>query len=97
MREGFGPLLSFDVKGGADAALRVVNALRVIRHGASLGGVESLASLAAHTSHKMIGPEGRKRAGIPEGLVRVSAGIETVDDLWADLEQALAKAAVVGA
>jgi len=94
MREGFGPLLGFDVRGGADAALRVVNALRVIRHGASLGGVESLASLAAHTSHKMIGPEGRKRAGIPEGLVRVSAGIEAVDDLWADLEQALAKAAV---
>jgi len=94
MHEGFGPLLGFDVRGGADAALRVVNALRVIRHGASLGGVESLASLAAHTSHKMIGPEGRKRAGIPEGLVRVSAGIEAVDDLWADLEQALAKAAV---
>lgn len=97
MMEGFGPLLGFDVKGGADAALRVVNALGVIRHGASLGGVESLASLAAHTSHKMIGAEGRSRAGIPEGLVRVSAGIETVDDLWADLQQALAKAAVVRA
>jgi cystathionine beta-lyase/cystathionine gamma-synthase len=94
MHEGFGPLLGFDVRGGADAALRVVNALRVIRHGASLGGVESLASLAAHTSHQMLGVEGRKRAGIPEGLVRISAGIESVDDLWADLEQALAKAAV---
>jgi cystathionine beta-lyase/cystathionine gamma-synthase len=90
MKLGFGPLLGFEVKGGAEAALQVVNALRVIRHGASLGGVESLASLAAFTSHKMIGPEGRKRAGIPEGLVRVSAGVESVDDLWADLEQALA-------
>ena len=97
MKEGFGPLLGFEVRGGADAALRVVNALRVIRHGASLGGVESLASLAAHTSHKVIGPEGRKRAGIPEGLVRLSAGIESVDDLWADLEQALARAVAVGA
>ena len=97
MQEGFGPLLGFEVKGGADAALRLVNALGVIRHGASLGGVESLASLAAHTSHKMIGPEGRKRAGIPEGLVRVSAGIESVQDLWADLQQALAQAAVVRA
>ena len=94
MREGFGPLLSFEVRGGADAAMRVVNALGVIRHGASLGGVESLASLPAHTSHKMIGAEGRKRAGIPEGLVRLSAGIEGVDDLWADLDQALAKASV---
>ena len=45
----------------------------------------------------MIGPEGRKRAGIPEGLVRVSAGIENVDDLWTDLQQALTRAAVVGA
>ena len=97
MHEGFGPLLGFEVKGGADAALRLVNALGVIRHGASLGGVESLASLAAHTSHRMIGPEGRKRAGIPEGLVRVSAGIESVNDLWADLQQALARAAVVRA
>ena len=94
MKEGFGPLLGFEVRGGADAALRVVNALEVIRHGASLGGVESLASLAAHTSHKMLGVEGRKRAGIPEGLVRVSAGVEGVDDLWADLQQAIAKAAV---
>ncbi len=97
MKEGFGPLLGFEVKGGADAALRVVNSLGVIRHGASLGGVESLASLAAFTSHKMIGPEGRSRAGIPEGLVRVSAGIESIDDLWADLAQALGKAAVVRA
>ena len=92
MREGFGPLLGFEVVGGAEAALRVVEALRVIRHGASLGGVESLANLAAFTSHKMIGPEGRARAGIPEGLVRLSAGIESLEDLWADLEQGLAKA-----
>jgi cystathionine beta-lyase/cystathionine gamma-synthase len=92
MREGFGPLLSFEVRGGAEAALRVVEALRVIRHGASLGGVESLANLAAFTSHKMIGPEGRRRAGIPEGLVRLSAGVEGIEDLWADLEQALSRA-----
>lgn len=97
MSNGFGPLLGFDVRGGAEAALRVVNHLRVIRHGASLGGVESLASLAAYTSHIMLGPEGRARAGIPEGLVRVSAGVEAVDDLWADLEQALVHAAVVRA
>lgn len=93
MRNGFGPLLGFEVRGGADAALQVVNHLGVIRHAASLGGVESLASLAAWTSHKVLGPEGRRRAGIPEGLVRVSAGIENVEDLWADLEQALAKVA----
>jgi len=97
MREGFGPLLSFEVRGGADAALHTVNALRVVHHGASLGGIVSLASLPSHTSHVNLGPEGRRRAGIPEGLVRLSTGIETVDDLWADLEQALARAATVGA
>jgi cystathionine beta-lyase/cystathionine gamma-synthase len=97
MTNGFGPLLSIDVPGGAEAALRVVNHLRVIKQGASLGGVESLSSLAAYTSHQVLGPEGRARAGIPEGLLRISAGIENVEDLWADLEQALAKAAAVPA
>jgi methionine-gamma-lyase len=92
MAHGFGPLLSCDVRGGAEAALRVVQHLRVIKHGASLGGVESLASLAAYTSHQVLGREGRARAGIPEGLLRISAGVEHVDDLWADLEAALAKA-----
>ena len=89
MSNGFGPLLSFDVHGGAEAALAVVQKLRLIRHGASLGGVESLASLAAYTSHMVLGREGRARAGIPEGLIRISAGLEHVEDLWADLAQAL--------
>lgn len=89
MLNGFGPLLSIDVRGGAEAALKVVSAFRLIKHGASLGGVESLSSLAAYTSHQGLGREGRARAGIPEGLLRISAGIENVDDLWADLEQAL--------
>lgn len=97
MSNGFGPLLSFDVRDGAEAALRVVQSLRLIKHGASLGGVESLASLAAWTSHKVIGREGRARAGIPEGLIRISAGVESEGDLWADLAQALAKAAPVRA
>ncbi len=92
MRLGFGPLLGFEVRGGAEAAKRVVEGFRLIKHGASLGAVESLSSLAAYTSHLMLGEAGRARAGIPEGLVRLSAGIEPVDDLWADLEQALAAA-----
>ncbi|MEO5989400.1 MAG: aminotransferase class I/II-fold pyridoxal phosphate-dependent enzyme [Candidatus Eisenbacteria bacterium] len=91
MSLGFGPLLGFEVVGGAQGALCVVEALRLVRHGASLGGVETLCSLAAHTSHIMLGREGRERAGIPEGLIRVSAGCEAAVDLWADLEQALAR------
>jgi len=93
MQNGFGPLLGFEVKGGEEPSLQLVNNLKLVKHGASLGGVESLVSLAAHTSSKLLGPEGRRRAGIPEGLVRLSAGVENVEDLWADLEQALAKVA----
>jgi cystathionine beta-lyase/cystathionine gamma-synthase len=69
----------------------LVDALRVFRHGPSFGGVESLASLPAHTSHVQLGEAGRARAGIPEGCVRLSVGIEESDDLWSDLEQALAR------
>jgi len=95
MALGFGPVISADVRGGAAAAESVVNALQLVRHAPSLGGVDSLACLPAHTSHIQLGVEGRKAAGIPEGLVRFSVGIEDLDDIWADLDQALARAAVL--
>ena len=75
--------------------MAVANAFRVVRHAPSLGGVESLASIPAYTSHIQLGVEGRRRAGIPEGLVRLSIGVEDVADLWDDLDQALEKAAAV--
>jgi len=93
MTNGFGPLMAVEPRGGAEAGTAVVNALRVVRHAPSLGGVESLASLPASTSHIHLGEEGRRAAGIPEGLVRLSIGIEDVADLWADLDQALKRAA----
>ncbi len=96
MKLGFGPLLAFEARGGGPAAVALVEALQVVRHAPSLGGVESLASLPPYTSHIQLGEEGRRRAGIPEGLVRLSVGIEDVADLWADLEQALARAVAVG-
>ncbi|MFT6091756.1 trans-sulfuration enzyme family protein [Sulfitobacter sp.] len=81
MNGGFGPLLSFIVKGGADAALAVAGKLALFHRATSLGGVESLVE-HRHT----IEPH----TGIPEGLLRVSVGIEDVEDLKADLAQALA-------
>ena len=95
MALGFGPVLAFEVIGGAAAAQAVVNAFQLVKHAPSLGSVESLASLPAFTSHIQLGPEGRALAGIPEGLVRVSVGIEDVEDLWADLDQALVRAAAL--
>jgi cystathionine beta-lyase/cystathionine gamma-synthase len=94
MALGFGPVVSLDVRGGAAAAEAVVNALQLVSHAPSLGSVNSLACLPAHTSHIQLGPEGRATAGIPEGMVRLSIGIEDVEDLWADLDQALARAAI---
>ena len=89
---GFGPMLSFDVHGGAEAAKAVATSLKLFRFGPSLGGVESLVTLPAFTSHVQLGAEGRARAGISESCVRLSVGIEEADDLWADLEQALDRA-----
>lgn len=95
MRLGFGPLLAIDVKGGAPAAAEFMNALQLVRLAPSLGGVESLASVPAQTSHVQLDARGRAEAGIPEGCVRLSIGIEDDTDLWADLDQALHKAAAV--
>ena len=95
MVHGFGPVLAFEVLGGPAAAEAVVNALQLLRHAPSLGGVESLACLPATTSHIQLGAEGRAKAGIPEGLVRISAGIEDIEDLWADLDQAIVRAATL--
>jgi cystathionine beta-lyase/cystathionine gamma-synthase len=95
MMLGFGPVVSLDVRGGSAAAEAMVNAFQLVRHGPSLGGVDSLASIPAFTSHIQLGPEGRARAGIPEGTVRLSIGIEDLDDLWADVDQALARAATL--
>jgi cystathionine beta-lyase/cystathionine gamma-synthase len=94
MTLGFGPVVAVEVHGGSEGAEAVVNALQLFRHAPSLGGVESLASLPAHTSHVQLGPEGRARAGIPEGLVRLSIGVEDLEDLWSDLDQALARTAL---
>ncbi len=97
MSLGFGPVLAFEMPGGLAAAEAVANAFQLILHAPSLGGVESLASLPAFTSHIQLGPEGRAKAGIAEGLVRVSVGIEDVEDLWGDLAQAIAAGSAVHA
>ena len=92
MAHGFGPIVAFEVAGGGEAARATVESLKLIHHASSLGSTESLVSLPAHTSHIQLGPEGRARAGISEGLIRMSVGVEDAADLRMDLEQALARA-----
>lgn len=91
MRAG-GGVVSFEIDGGLEEAKRFSNAVCLIRVAPSLGGVESLLSIPCLTSHAMLSPDERERAGIADGLVRLALGTETAEDLIADLDQALAQA-----
>lgn len=87
---GFGGVLSFELKGGLDAAEQFLERMQLIKKALSLGGVETLASRPAAASHVGIPVEERAKLGVSEGLVRVAVGIEGIDDLRDDFTQALA-------
>ena len=86
---GFGGLISFDL-GTRDKAAALLNHVRLMALAESLGGVETLISHPATMTHASVPPERRQQIGITDGLVRVSAGIEDIEDLKEDLDQALA-------
>ncbi len=87
--DGFGGMLSFDLKGGVAAADRLIERVELPISAPSLGGVDSLITRPATTSHSGLSPEDRARLGIGDSLVRLSVGLEATEDLIADLEQAL--------
>jgi cystathionine beta-lyase/cystathionine gamma-synthase len=89
-QKGFGGMLSFDL-GSLDAAKALLNHVRICSLAESLGGVETLISHPALMTHASMPPEKQKEVGITQGLIRLSVGIEDVEDLIADLDQALAK------
>lgn len=88
---GFGGMMSFSLKGGFDKVVTVLESLRYAHKAASLGSVGTLVGPPRTTSHVELSEQERANAGIPESLIRYSAGIENADDLIADLEQALAR------
>jgi cystathionine beta-lyase/cystathionine gamma-synthase len=88
-QKGFGSMMSFDI-GSRDNAARFLAAIKIFLNAESLGGVESLASHSATTTHGSVSAEERAEMGITEGRIRLSIGIEDKEDLIADLEQALA-------
>ncbi|MBT4070370.1 MAG: aminotransferase class I/II-fold pyridoxal phosphate-dependent enzyme, partial [Euryarchaeota archaeon] len=83
-------MVAFVVKGGDDAALKFMRGLSVIYEATSLGGVESLIECPFNSSHMMIPEDVRHAAGLVPGFVRMSIGIESIEDLWADIERGLA-------
>ncbi len=87
--KGFGSMITIET-GSLENAKKMLKRLKVCVLGESLGGVETLISHPATMTHAAVGAEGRAKIGLTDGMVRISVGIEDLDDILADLEQALA-------
>ena len=88
LKKGFGGMLSFKIKGDAQAADRFINALKLVSHLANVGDAKTLIIHPASTTHEQLTDEEQKAAGVEKGLLRVSVGIEHLADIQADFEQA---------
>ena len=86
---GGGGLVTFEVKGGVEAGRKFLNRLQLLSLTANLGDSRSIATHPASTTHSKLTEEDRLAVGITAGLIRISAGLEHIDDIWADIEQAL--------
>jgi O-acetylhomoserine (thiol)-lyase len=91
LKRGYGGVLNFDVKGGKDAARALIDNLKLISHLANVGDAKTLAIHPASTTHEQLSNEEQLKSGVNPGLVRISVGYEHIDDIKADLEQALLK------
>lgn len=87
--DGYGGMMAVELAGGPEAAERFISRLKLIAHAPSLGGVDTLVSEPRFSSHAHLSPAERAAVGVPDGFVRISVGIEDVDDLIADMAQAL--------
>src|SRR5262249_53996335 len=85
-------LLTFGVRGGYDGGIRFYNALGLVKRLVNLGDAKSLACHPASTTHRQMPPPEQKKAGVTPEMIRMSVGIEHIDDIVADLDQALARA-----
>merc|ERR1719454_1542191 len=87
-----GPMVVFELKGGLEAGKGFINNLKIFRHLANVGDAKSLAIHSASTTHSQLTEEKQRLAGITPGMVRLSVGIENVNDIIADLDQAISSA-----
>jgi O-acetylhomoserine (thiol)-lyase len=92
LRNGFGGMVAFGIKGGLEAGRRFIDSLQLISHLANVGDAKSLAIHPASTTHSQLSPEQLQAVGIEENMVRLSIGIEHIDDILADIDRALARA-----
>ncbi len=91
LRNGFGAVLSFTIKGSKERAAKFVDSLKLISHLANLGDAKTLVIQPAATTHQQLTDEEQIAAGVLPTLLRISAGIEHIDDIKADLQQAFEK------
>jgi methionine-gamma-lyase len=89
MPGGFGGMVCFELTGGVEAGVRLMNAVRVCSLAVSLGDARSLITHPASTTHSVVTREARLGQGVTDGLVRLSVGLEDVEDLMADLDGGL--------
>lgn len=90
LTNGFGGVLQFGIKGGIENGKKFIDSLKLISHVANVGDVKTLAIHPASTTHEQLGEKEREAAGVLSNLIRISAGIEHIDDIKADFEQAFA-------
>ena len=88
LKRGFGGVLNFEVKGGKEAAVKLINSLKLASHLANVGDAKTLVINPASTTHEQLSDEQQAAAGIKPGQIRVSVGIEHIDDIIADFAQA---------
>lgn len=91
LKKGFGGVLNFEIKGGKEAAVKFINHLQLVSHLANVGDSKTLIINPASTTHEQLSDEERLKAGITPGQIRLSVGIEHIDDIIADLEQSFSK------
>ncbi len=92
LKRGYGALVGFELKGGSEAGRKFIDALKMFYHVANIGDARSLAIHPATTTHSQLSAEEQLASGVTEGYVRLSIGIEHIDDILADLSQALDQA-----
>jgi O-acetylhomoserine (thiol)-lyase len=95
LKGGYGGLVGFELAAGREAGRRFIDALQLFYHVANLGDARSLAIHPATTTHSQLNPKEQAATGVSDGYVRLSVGIEHIDDIIADLDQALAVAGSV--
>jgi O-acetylhomoserine (thiol)-lyase len=92
MPKGAGALLSFGIQGGFAAGVKFIEALQFVSHLANIGDAKSLVIHPASTTHRQLSEEDQVKAGVPPDMVRLSIGLETIDDILWDIDRALGKA-----